>query len=178
MPPPVNTEELKKMFGPLIGQLPQCEVDLNREEFIKQFQDLANALDKGEYNKKPINSVFIISWSRVIAHWPKNYKYFELDTNISVKNLARIYKILQEIAKANMAMDMTDGSKNTKAFEHFKKNYNDNIDLYIKTIKRLEKPDKKTVEQLHIQKIKEHRQYQEYIRKLQKQGDDNSDSGN
>lgn len=171
LPPDVDTAVLQKMFGSLIGKTPQCEIEFSRDDFDKQLQVFADSIDKGEFAGKPLTNQALLSFISVISNWPKMYKYFELDTNISTKSINHLGKILKEVVKASMAMDAAEKKKNTKAFDQCKKIYNDNADAFIKGIKKLEKPDRKMMEQVRLQKVKEHRLYMQYLRSLKKDED-------
>lgn len=161
---------LKKTFGELINGKPQCEVELSKDNQLAMLKNMAGMIDKGETTEgKPLTSLHLVMFQRYVASWIKTYKYLELDTNISKQWYIKIYKHFQIMNKWFQEMDNAEIHKKKAEFEKAKKLYNDAVDAFLKDLKKPEKPDRKIVEQLHIQKIKEHRQYQEYIRKLRKE---------
>jgi len=158
---------------------PECEVDLDRESYLKILDTYKDAIDAG-IDGKPIRTIHLELYRGTIANWGK-FRYWELDTNTSKNWLKKLIKNLALMAQCNRAMDQAEQFKNNVEFEKAKKAYNQAVDEFIKEIKNPEKPEQKKKEQLKVQKVKEHKQYQEYLRKLQKEqkkggGDDDDEA--
>lgn len=169
MPPLGDPVVLKKMFGELIAGKPQCELELTKDIFFRSLNKFKDSIDNGNADGTAIKSIQIVIFAEIVNNWTKQYKYIELDTNVSKTWFIKVSKIILKIYDYSKMMDIAEKNKDNKTFEKYKALYNNAVDVFTKELKKPEKPDRRIVEQLHIQKIKEHRQYQEYIRKLRKE---------
>jgi len=95
-------------------------------------------------------------------------KYFECDTNISKEWLKKIAGMFETMYQYNRAMDYYEKNKKDKEFEKYQKAFNDLLDLYRKEIQNPVKPARQIKEKLEVEKLKERRAYQEYLRKQKK----------
>jgi len=146
---------------------PECEMETDRDVCLKYLEDFHDLIEKGDAKGAQLKTVHYKIYQSTIVDWAR-LRYFECDTNLSKMWLKKIYKYIEMMYQASMAMDEAEHYKKTGNFEKAKKIYNDAVDAYIKVIKNPEKPNPRIREQLRIQKFKEHKLYMEYLRKLQK----------
>lgn len=162
-PAPANPW-LKTTKEKLAGQ-PQCMTEVAKTDIMSNLEKFQKTMTDGYEDGKPIISSHYKSFASVVNDWMRDYKYLDLDTNISREWFVKLTKLFELLYRYRRDMEIAEAKKDNKALEEAKKKYEYYVDVYAKQLKEPEKTPRHTRERLEVEKTKEFRAYREYLRK-------------